>query len=399
MKRLLITLIAMVLLIALPVSGLAGVTVRTSSNLFGVASVAQLYMDTLVAWENATGNTVEDYSGLPDDMWRTMVPQDLANGIYDVLYYDITNEASAQILDKVVPLSEVLAAYPDAKITINPLAAENDGRVYAVPVSFYWEALYCNKDLFEANNLELPTDWAKLGTAVKAFREQGIPPIAASFSDLPNYLVEASLLINTSAAEHAAAPASAAEAPASWAESMQLLRALYQAGAFGQNALETTEMDTTKAFVEKEAAMQFDGSWFVRSIPEESWDSTVVVPFPVYSASADPTTLIGDMTMGFYITRAAWDDPQRRDAAVSLLQALTAEGVVERLGESNATGALGDSIKALLSGATRLVNPVSERMTADARALWFASIPGLLNGTKDGAAVMSEVLDMGAFGQ
>ncbi len=399
MKKMLALCVALTLLLTLPTAGLAGTTVYTASNLFGIADVAQAYMDALVAWETETGNTVEDFSGLPDEMWKPVVLQELAAGKYDIIYYDIGNEDSGFILDKVVPLSEVKAAYPDAAITINPLAAEVDGRVYAVPINYYWEALYCNKDLFETNGLELPTDWGKLGTAVMKFRDLGIPPISTSLADYPHYIVEAAILASGSPTDYSSTPHSSAETPTSWAEGVKLVRELYAAGALGQNAVQTTDMESAQAFRDKEAAMHFDGSWFVGTIPPESYDSTVVVPFPSFSPSSDPTALIGGMSMGFYITRAAWDDPARRDAAVSLLQALTTDEMRAALGESLANDALRESIKAMLGNATRLCPPIADRMTPEARELWMSSIGAVAGGQKDSAELMKEVVDSGAFAQ
>jgi len=395
MKKLMILLLC-VLLLAAPPAAQAGVTVRTTSNLFAIEEVAQAYMDALVAWEQATGNTVEDHSGLPEEIWSAIVLRDLPLGLFDVLYYYMADEAAA-ILDMVVPLEEVKAAYPDANIPINPLAAEADGKVYAVPVTYYWKALYCNADLFEANGLALPTDWEKLGAAVMKFRELGIPPIAVSLADYPHHLFEALMLAACSPADQAASPRSAAELPASWIEAVGLFPGLYGAGTFGQNALTASELETSQAFIEKEAAMQFDGSWFLSRIPEETMNSIVVVPFPVYAAAADPTALVGDMSMGFYITRAAWNDPQRREAAVSLLEALTAEDMLSKLGGQRAEDILGESIQAMLAGATQLCKPVGERMRPEAHEALFAGIPGVASGAKSAAELLREVMDMGAF--
>ena len=395
MKKL-IVLSLCILLLAAPAAQ-AGVTVRTTSNLFAIEEVAQVYMDALVAWEQATGNTVEDYSGLPDEIWNDLVPRDLQKGLYDVLYYYMADDASAAILDKVVPLDEVVAAYPNANIRLNPLAAEADGKVYAVPVNYYWEALYCNADLFETHGLELPTSWEKLGAAVMAFRELGIPPIAVSLTDYPYHVFEALMLADCSPAEQQASPRSGAEAPDSWAEALGLFQRLYGAGTFGQNALHASELETSKAFIEKEAAMQFDGSWFLSRIPEESMNSTVVIPFPVRASTADPTALVGDMSMGFYITRAAWNDPQRREAAVSLLQALTTGEMLAKLGEPHADDILGESIQAMLAGASKLCKPVGERMSPEAHETLFSGIPGIVRGDVEAAELLQKIIEMGAF--
>ena len=116
-----------------------------------------------------------------------------------------------------------------------------------------------------------------------------------------------------------------------------------------------------------------------------------------YGDYADPAALVGDMSMGFYITRAAWNDPQRREAALSLLEALTADDLLPQLGGQRADDALGESIQALLAGAAKLCKPVGERMTPEAHAALFAGIPGVASGARDAAALLQEIADMGGF--
>jgi len=122
-----------------------------------------------------------------------------------------------------------------------------------------------------------------------------------------------------------------------------------------------------------------------------------VLPFPVYAPAADPTALVGDMSMGFYITRAAWDDPQRREAAVSLLETLTSDEMLSKLGGQRADDILGESIQAMLAGATQLCKPVGERMTPEGHEALFAGIPGVASGARAAAELLREVADMGAF--
>lgn len=56
-------------------------------------------------------------------------------------------------------------------------ATVND-RIYCIPrLNFYVEFLV-NKDVFEANGLELPTDWEKLVTACNTLKENGVIPWA-----------------------------------------------------------------------------------------------------------------------------------------------------------------------------------------------------------------------------
>ena len=65
---------------------------------------------------------------------------------------------------------------------------EFDGKHYAVPVRGFYEGLFCNTDLFENTTWNFLQTGKKFETAIKKFKEAGIVPIAASFSDVPPLL-------------------------------------------------------------------------------------------------------------------------------------------------------------------------------------------------------------------
>ena len=54
----------------------AGTTVTTFTPFADMDFAAQGYMDLITAWENETGNLVEDYSGLEDDVFMQQMQED-----------------------------------------------------------------------------------------------------------------------------------------------------------------------------------------------------------------------------------------------------------------------------------------------------------------------------------
>ena len=296
-----------------------------------------------------------------------------------------------------VPIGEINKAYPDLKLPENVNIAEADGVVYAIPVRAFWEGLFVNKDLFEQNGLELPTDWAKLEAAVKKFNEVGIIPIAVSFADVPHYITEFAIIASGTPDEHKARPATIDEVPDSWKEGMALLNTLHTMGAFAKDASATTNEVSSQLFRDKKAAMQLDGSWFANSIAESSWETTTVVPFPAYAADAEPTAFIGGVSMGFYLSRKAWDDPAKRDAAVSLLAYLTTGDNAVRLGGFSFGGSLLADSYVMLNNAKVMLAPFQDEMTAEARSLWFSKVPAIVDGTADPEAVWTEVMALNPF--
>lgn len=398
MKKTLALLLALALCLGTPIAALAdGVTLKTVSTFAGTDPATPQYNAILKEFEEATGNKIEDQSATSDEAWKAGVLNDFAAGNEaDVMFYFAKTADSQPILDKVVPISEINAAYPELNLTENELLREADGNIYAIPVRSFWEGLFCNKDLFDQYGLELPTDWAKLETAIQTFKENGIVPIAVSLSDIPHYIVEFAILSAGSPADHQAQPKTAEEMPASWVKGMQILNELYEMGAFAQDVNATTESITSQMFRDKQAAMQLDGSWFANGLAQENWDSTVVLPFPTYDESADPTATIGGTSMGFYLTRKAWDDESKRDAAVQLLKELTKDESVERMGFVFG-GALLKSAKRMVGEAKALCTPIGDVMDLEARNYWFQQVPALADGSADAQTVMEEVISRRAF--
>ena len=385
--RKLIAVTAALLLTVLAGRGTAegGVTLRTISCFAGLDGSAEEYVAILQHYESMTGNTVIDNSAVIDEAWKTDVLKDFAAGNEpDILFFFAAGADSAPILSRVVSLEEINTAYPDMNLPENDILREPDGKVYAVPVRGYWEGLYVHTDLFEQYGAPLPKDWTSLLEAIKIFRENGIIPIAISLSDIPHYL--------------AARPKTFEEVPASWLEAMSLIRELAEAGAFADNAWSTYESATTNLFLEKKAAMQMDGSWIQSSFTYGMMDTLRVLSMPLHNGEGTADCYVGGVSMGFYLTRRAWESG-RRDAAVALLKELTSEESISELGSSSLSGRLLDSAKDMQTG-RQMVSPLQDAMNSKAREVWLLEcIPAVAEGTMTPEECWRRVMSLAPFAE
>lgn len=353
-------------------SSAGAVTLRTASPFAGADAAAEDYVELLKAFEETAGCKVEDESATSDEAWKTAVLNDFAVGNEpDVLFFFAASADSSPILYRVVPIDEINAAYPDMNLPENASLREADGRVYAIPVRTYWEGLLVNTDLFEQYGLELPTTWDRLETAIRRFREEGVVPIAVSLSDIPHYLAEFAMMACCTPEEQSARPMTLEEVPESWYEAMALIRHLYQLGAFADNATATTEALSSQLFRDKKAAMQIDGSWFANSIPASSMDTTVVLPMPSCREDQSAKACIGGVSMGFYLTRRAWETPDKRDLAVQLLGWFTSEEHLSQLGGYNYSGRLMHSAFEMIDQSEVMLTPLQDAMNKEAREVWL----------------------------
>ena len=399
--RKLIAVTAALLLTVLAGSGTAegGVTLRTISCFAGLDGSAEEYVAILQHYESMTGNTVIDNSAVIDEAWKTDVLKDFAAGNEpDILFFFAAGADSAPILSRVVSLEEINTAYPDMNLPENDILREPDGKVYAVPVRGYWEGLYVHTDLFEQYDAPLPKDWASLLEAVRIFRKNGIIPIAISLSDIPHYLAEMSLLACAPKEDLAARPKTFEEVPASWLEAMSLIRELAEAGAFADNAWSTYESATTNLFLEKKAAMQMDGSWLDSAFPSGMMNTLAVLPMPLRNGEGTSDCYLGGVSMGFYLTRRAWESGHR-DAAVALLADLTSEESIRELGSSSLSGRLLDSAEDMKAN-RQMVSPLQDAMNSKAREVWLLEcIPAVAAGKMTPEECWRRVMALNPFGE
>lgn len=402
MKKRIFSLLVALLVISMAHASAQGVTIKTVSIFAGKDTAAATYQELLSTWAKETGNTVQDTSGNSDEAWKINVVKSFAaNDEADVLFYFANTADATPILSKVVPIHEINEAYPELNLLENPIMTEDDGNIYAIPVRPFWEGLFINTDLFQAYDLELPDTWEKLETAIAVFNENDIIPISVALNHIPNYIMEHLIMACSTKAEYTARPKTIEDVPESWIEGMGLLRHLYTLNAFAKNANATDELITSQLFREKKAAMQLDGSWFANSIPEENWDTTIVINCPTYTEDADSGLTLNGASMGFYLTRRAWEDPERRDAAVSLFSYLTNDENSSKLGSFGFGGALWDSSDQLQSDASKhdlAVPPTQDKMDPAARQVWFDAATGLADGSLDPAQVWADVMERAPFG-
>lgn len=309
-------------------------TLKTVSMFGGTDPSAEHYNNLIASFEEKNPDVkVEDYSAVSDETWKIGVLADFEVGNEpDVILYFTGIDAEPIIeTDKVVTIEEIKEMYPDYAEDVTDMAmsymVEPNGNSYAVPFRGFWEGLFVNEDLFNEYDLELPTTWENFETAINTFSETDIIPVAVSFSDVPHYWIEHLVLTMGGVEDHKMVLSADEEVPQSWIDAFQLFYDLNEMGAFAPDATATNNEAVGQLFKNKQAAMMIDGSWFAGGIEDK--DMTTVLPFPAHTdGKKDPTSIIGGFSSGFYITRKAWDDPEKREAAVNFVKEMTSREAI-----------------------------------------------------------------------
>ena len=139
--------------------------------------------------------------------------------------------------------------------------------------------------------------------------------------------------------------------------------------------------------------MQLDGSWYAGNI--EDTDNTVVIAFPgVPDQKAEAGSLVGGISSGFYITKKAWEDPDKRDAAVKFVMAHTCQAGVQRYWEATTVYRRVHKQRNGDRGTDRFQNRrcIQDTCSRDCQGIYRCYVGGRCHqrGTHIGAAVKSD---------
>ena len=103
------------------------------------------------------------------------------------------------------------------------------------------------------------------------------------------------------------------------------------------------------------------------------------------------TDIIGGISMGYYITRQAWEDEAKRDAAVAFVEHMTSDEVLSTFVTTEVTAlkngaspaglnVIQQSAADMCAGATSLRGAVQDSLSAEARADLFANVKNIVTG-------------------
>ncbi len=407
----------------------APVEIVVTTTFAGEDASAQAYKDGVKAWEEQTGNTVADTSASSDETFKTRVVTDFETGSEpDVLFFFNGADANSFIeADKVLSIDEIRTEYPEYASNLNDdliTPSLVDGKKYAIPVKGFWEAMFVNTEVLEAAGVEVPgADYTMdmFKEDCEKIKAAGYAPIAAALGDIPHYWWEFAIYNHQSPATHLDIPGSVDdETGQAWVSGLNDIKELYELGYFPDNTLSATDDETFALFTEGKAAFLIDGSWKTDGIlkacqsdPDDpsTLDAEKLAKFDVTyipgNGDRKATDLVGGFSMGYYITRKAWDDPEKRAAAVSFVEFMTSDEIVPTFAEHTASplnnapdvdpskfNELQIKSMEMMAGVTSLTDAVQDLFQGDCRVSTFDGMPEIVTGRIDAADAVAEGLDV-----
>lgn len=402
------------------------VELNVTTTFAGEDSNAGNYRDGIAAWEEASGNTVNDGSASADETFKTTIATDFEmDAEPDVLFFYTGADANDFVSGgKVMSIEQIREKYPDYASNMDdsriPVSLV-DGKSYAVPTNGYWEGLFCNTEVLEDCGIEVPGadyTWEQFMDDCSKIKEKGYTPVAAALGNIPHYWWEYSIFNNeTDISKHAEVPADISGADA-WVAGMNDVKAMYEAGCFPENTLSATDDETFQLFVQDKAAFLVDGSWKIGGIvgacqsdpndpatlDQEKLDKFAVTYVPAKGARK-ATDLIGGFSMGYYITAKAWEDPDKQAAAVDFVNFMTSDDMIMKFAQHSANplketpdvdktqfNSLQLNALEMAEGTTSFVDAAQDVFNGECRVSTFDGMPQIVTGEVDAKDAVEEGL-------
>ena len=352
------------------------------------------------AYEEATGNKVNDGSATSNEDWKAKVLTDFETGSEpDVLFYFTNADAEPFVsAGKVVSIEEIRKEYPEyaANMKDSMMAVAADGKQYSVPSSGYWENMFVNKKVLEDCGVAIPGPdytWDQFLADCETIKANGFTPIAGSLVEVPHYWFEFMVMNNGTVANHLDGPASVEdEAGQKWVKGLNDIKDLYERGFFPANTLTASDAETVELFNAGDAAFLIDGSWKVGYFTQNAADiNDFAIAYVPGKGDRKASEAIGGISMGYFITTKAWNDPAKREAAVKFVEYLTSDEVLSTFVTTEVTalanGAKPAGLNPLQQSAadtnanvTAIAGAVQDLLTAEARGDLFANIQNIVTG-------------------
>ncbi|WP_199641164.1 MULTISPECIES: ABC transporter substrate-binding protein [Eubacterium] len=391
------------------------VKLSVTTTYAGEDTNAQNYKDAVAAWESKTGNKVDDSSATSDETFKSRITTDFETGSEpDVLFF-FNGVDSNQFVEqgKVVSVDEIRKEYPDyaSNMKDDMLGASPvDGKNYSIPVNGFWEGMFVNKEVLKKAGVDVPTKdttWDEFLQMCEKIKKAGYTPIAASLLEIPHYWFEYSIYNFDSPTTHNTVPAKVDDAAGkAWVSGLEDIKTLYEKGYFPANTLTAKDDETFQLFTNDKAAFLCDGSWKVGGIESAVKDpENYTVTYVPGKGDRKSTDIIGGISMGYYITKKAWDDPEKRAAAVDFVEYMTSDEMVSKFAGTGVTAlkngttpadnmtALSKDAVTFSAGVTAISPAVQDNLSEAVRKPIFGEMSSIVQGKTAVKDAVQAVID------
>ncbi len=211
-----------------------------------------------------------EVSKLPDDQYYTALKTKLATGqAPDIILAQPKNAGANSVISlaKAGYLMDISNLSFMSKMGTSVNDMSYDGKIYAVPGGIGFLATYYNKDMFEDNGLNIPTNWEEFLNCCEVLKNAGIQPIV--MGDKDSYVMQFGLYQlaanqiypENDKFDDELGLGESRFTDGEWDKVLEMYYTLYEKGYIANNSLGLGAAQAIQKFIDGEAAMTFDGSF------------------------------------------------------------------------------------------------------------------------------------------
>lgn len=299
-------------------------TLRTVSMFGGTDPNGAVYRDVITKFKSETGWKVKDDSTTSTEEWKIKVRDQFTSGNEpDVLQFFTGNDAKPFVdAGKVVSIEEIRKEYPDYAKNISPALLGT----HSVPTTGFVEGIFTNASHFKSDEAKafLQMDkwtWAEFLELLAILKEDNkdvegyVNPISMG-QNIPHYWIDHMMIAQLGVGFDAKIRAEGGDEV--FANTLLKLNEIMDYVTYDKD-----EKDASEGFKNGESTFLLDGSWAAGGLVGTAVEEDIVAfPFPVVNEEVG-TILLSGYTSGFYITKKAWDNPEKRAKAVKFIEMMT----------------------------------------------------------------------------
>lgn len=162
-------------------------------------------------------------------------------------------------------------------------AASYDGKIYFMPQSWYWWAVYYNKDVFAKYKLAVPKTWDEFLVVCDTLKKNGVAPIAIGAKDTwtaGGWFDYMNVAVNGGSAHQALTGGKTSYTDPSVLKTFGYIADLAKKGYFIDNAAAMSWQEAVTPLVNGNAGMYLMGQFIMDSVPADKKASIDFFPFP-----------------------------------------------------------------------------------------------------------------------
>lgn len=285
------------------------------------------------------------------------------------LYFNGTDAEPLYQSGLYVTWDEILNDDPEWKSQFLPAALEagkTNGEISNLPYIGSFEGLIYNQAIFDEYDLEYPTSWENIIKACEVISADG------KYIPLTNSLLRVTALFDCILLAQVGPEKRNTYLDPSWAQGVDRIKELYDAGAFPKDAATLALADVRAMFAEGKGAMMFDGSWVLASVEDNPNMRMISCPI-LEGGTGEEGAVIADYASGWYLSKAAYE---RSSATLDFVKFMCSPETLARFIEvggysamqletSENTKPVNVSAAEMMAAATRMVSPVNQSMNRE----------------------------------